>query len=185
MPVVVLLNANALNEEQIAEVCGISVRQVYRLRDQGVLRKGRRGYKLNESVQSYVRHREEIIRQACSKTDGGYNKARERRMRAQAIVEELRAGELEGRLLRGDAVDREVMNVLSNVRSHLMALPSRVTHSLLPHVAAETGNANFQAIHQIVTADVRRSLSEASKLEANGISRQKDRAKRNGTDDAS
>jgi len=182
MPLIALLNANALNEEQIADICGIGVRQVYRLRDQGVLRKGRRGFKLAECVQAFVRHREAVIRQACSKTDGVYERARSRRMAAQAAVEELRAGELRGELLRADDVDREVMNTLSNVRSHLMAIPSRVAYALLPNLPAK--DANFQAVHKKVSDEVRRGLTEAAKLETGGVNRHRDRVKRsNGADD--
>ena len=36
-----------------------------------------------------------------------------------------------GELLDGEQVDREVMNVLSSVRSHMRALPSRISSLLL------------------------------------------------------
>jgi phage terminase Nu1 subunit (DNA packaging protein) len=175
--------------KQLGEVLGMNLRQIERHAQSGVLKPVRcklRGkhFRLSESVQAYQRYREEIVKQQCSRTSDAYEKARSRRMAAEALCAELRAGELRGELLRADDVDRAVCSVLSIARSHLMAIPSRVTHSLLPHVAAETGNANFQAIHQIVTADVRRSLTEASQLEANGISRRRDRAKRNGEDGA-
>jgi hypothetical protein len=61
-----------------------------------------------------------------------------------------------------------------------MAIPSRVTHSLLPHLPEE--DAKFQIVYSKVNAEIRRGLTEASQLETNGISRRKDRAKRNGED---
>src|SRR5437899_1519060 len=102
MPVVVLLNANALSEAQLAEVCGLSVRHVARLTDQKVLRKGKRGYKLSESVRAYVKHRESIIKRECSKFGDGYNAARARRMFALATSEEQRV-----RLQGGELLERK------------------------------------------------------------------------------
>jgi phage terminase Nu1 subunit (DNA packaging protein) len=141
-----------------------------------VLHRGRRGYSLAQAVQEYLAYQAKFIEKRCG-SDSAYELARTRRMKAQAITEELRAGEARGTLLRRDYVARVVMEVLSHARSHLLAIPSRVSYSLLPHVNEK--DANFQAIYQKVNAEVHRGLNEASQLEKNGIGKRTQR-ERNG-----
>jgi hypothetical protein len=165
---------------RLGEVIGRTERQVHALTTEKVLRKGARGYRLDENVQAFLAYREQVIRKECSRTSDAYEKARSRRMVVEAVCAELRAGELRAELLRSDDVDREVTRTLSIVRSHLMAIPSRVAYSLLPHVPQE--DAEFQTVYNKINVEVRRGLTEASQLEEHGLSKRKDRAKRNGDD---
>ena len=76
MPVVALWNVKALSDQQLADVLGLSVRHVARLCDQKILRKGKRGYKLAECVQSFVRYREQCVKKESSKLGDSYTQAR-------------------------------------------------------------------------------------------------------------
>jgi hypothetical protein len=81
---------------------------------------------------------------------------------------------IEERLQRGELLERSrvtfiMTSVLLAVRNHLLSLASRITRQLLPHVADSTGDANFQAIYQIVKDQVRAALTEASEFKAQDI----------------
>ena len=82
-----------------------------------------------------------------------YNEARAKRMRATAELTQLELRAKRGELLKAARVDREVMNVLSAVRNHLLGIPSRVMHQLV-------GKTNPTEINMIVRDEVHRALRE-------------------------
>jgi phage terminase Nu1 subunit (DNA packaging protein) len=158
MPLLKLLNVNALTDAQLADVLGLSERTVYRLRADKVLRKGTRGYRLSECVQAFVKHREACVKKESSKFGDSYTQSRARRMFAQALSEEMRVREIRGQLLRRDRVVRIVTNVLSAVRNHMLGIPSRVMHSLEGKTPPE--------INVAVRDEVHLALREASEFDA-------------------
>jgi phage terminase Nu1 subunit (DNA packaging protein) len=160
----------------LAALCVVSERQIQRLAKQGVLRLAKdrnrrllRGrYVLGDAVPRFIEH----LRDSITSDDpnaAAYAEARARRMAANAEMMQLELRHKKGELLDGEHVDSVVMSLLLTVRNHLLALPSRITRQLLPHVADATGDANFQAVYSTVNGEVRAALTEASEFDVKQI----------------
>jgi phage terminase Nu1 subunit (DNA packaging protein) len=144
---------------QLGEVIGRTTRQVHQLTsDLKVLRKGKRGYRLDENVQAFLQYREAVVRKECSRTSNGYETARTSRMTALATIESMRARQIRGELLERSRVVFLMTNLLSVVRNHLLSIPSRVMHSLV-------GKTDPREINAIVRDEVHRALREASEFD--------------------
>lgn len=140
-----------------------------------MLRKGRRGYRLGECVQAFVKHREAIIKRQCSSSDDNYNAARTSRMLALAQIEQLRARQLRGELIKSEEADSTFMLILRNARDQLRAIPSHVMHRLTAMSDAKEINLLLKreidaALNQLADsgskAKVRREIKR--QLETNG-----------------
>jgi phage terminase Nu1 subunit (DNA packaging protein) len=165
MPSVELNDADAVcSGNQLAAVIGVSPRQIDVLRAEGVLscvrskRRGRR-YRLSEAVQRYITHEKQRVSEQSAQRNGSsaYGDARTRRMAALAQVEEMRA-----RQLNGDAVNRArvvlvMTSLLSTIKNHVLAIPSRCTRQLV-------GQRDTNKVRLILDAACRDTLREASKF---------------------
>lgn len=100
-----------------------------------------------------------------------YNEARAKRMQATTELTQLELRAKRGELLEAARVDREVMNVLSAVRNHLLGIPSRVMHQLV-------GKTNPTEINMIVRDEVHRALREASEFDVKKFCRARKSAQR-------
>src|SRR5215831_4197732 len=107
MPIVELSDANvACTVRQLGEVLGLSTRQIHHLEREGVLKRisskvSNRRYKLADNVQSCLCYEHDYVKRKSSiNGDAAYSDARSRRMRALAIVEEMRARQLTGEFVR-------------------------------------------------------------------------------------
>jgi phage terminase Nu1 subunit (DNA packaging protein) len=156
----------------LASLCVCSERTIQRLTKQGVLRQAKdnktrrllRGrYELGDAMPRFVEH----LRDSITSDDPNaraYVEARARRMQASAESEEMDLRLKRGELIEVSRVTSEVTGLLLTVRNHLLSLASRITRQLLPHVANENENANFQSIYQITNGEVRQALTEASEF---------------------
>jgi hypothetical protein len=115
---------------ELGEVLGITSQHVRRLHDGKVLRRNKHGFRLAESVQAYVRHREEVIKQQCSKTDNGYDLARTDRMRCLAERERLDLRLRSGELIRADSVLMTISLILKTLRDNLRGIPAKLMHKM-------------------------------------------------------
>jgi phage terminase Nu1 subunit (DNA packaging protein) len=79
-------------------------------------------------------------------------------MAALATSEEMRVKLQRGELVDGARVDREVMNVLTAVKNHLLSIPSRLMHRLV-------GQTDPRQINLLVRGEVRRALTEVSEFD--------------------
>jgi hypothetical protein len=108
---------------------------VHHLQTEGILHKARgklHGYKLADSVQSYLRYQHDYVKQKCSSNgDAAYNDARSRRMRALAIVEETRARQVSGEFLSRARVVLVMTSLLGAIKNHMLGLPARLTRQLI------------------------------------------------------
>jgi phage terminase Nu1 subunit (DNA packaging protein) len=162
MPVVALNDTSALcTSKQLADVLGLTARQVDHLRTEGILRKARgklHGYKLAESVQAYLRYQRDYVTRKCSiNGDQAYNDARSRRMAALAAIEEARAKQITGGLLRRDRVVFVMTNLLSMVKNHMLGMPARCSRRLV-------GQHDLTKVRTILDEDVRNCLIEAAQF---------------------
>jgi len=175
MPTLPLATANAIcSASQLGEVLGVSDRRVRQLTKDGVLKCARTRlngmhYQLGESVQSLLRYRCELVTEECARRNGEYEAARARRMCALAEQVELELAVKKGKLHRSEDIEFIMVRLFTATKQHLLAIPSRVTRMLLPHVAAETGNANFQKNYNRVDDEIRQAMTEISELKSRDI----------------
>jgi hypothetical protein len=134
MPIVELSDANvACTVRRLGEVLGLSTRQIHHLEREGVLKRisskvSNRRYRLADNVQSYLRYqRDYVTRKYSINGDQAYNTARCRRMSALAAIEEVRAKQITGELLRRDRVVFVMTNLLSQVKNHMLGILRRTT----------------------------------------------------------
>jgi hypothetical protein len=137
--------------------------RVVQLAQRDLLRRAKEGkkelrgrYDLRENVVAYIRHLR--LREGRNGDGDDFSRARSRRMTALASIEEARAREMSGEVLRRDHVISVVTNLLSVVRSHMMAVPSRLMHRLL-------GLTDKLESYRIVNDEIRRSLTELSNFD--------------------
>ena len=157
----------------LASLCVCSERTIQRLTKQGVLPQAKdpktrrllRGrYELGDAMPRFVEHLRDTVTSA-DPSESAYQQARARRMAASAEMTQLELAHKRGDLIPRERVIFVVGNLLTVTKNHLLALASRITRQLLPHVSAETGNANFQAIYETVNGEVRAALTEASEFD--------------------
>lgn len=165
MPNVALNDVDAIcTSAQLGGVLGVTARSIDALVLEGVFKPVRsnklrgRHYRLRDSVQRFVAYQKQSVRaQFASRNGEGYNRARERRMSAIAQVEEIRAKKLSGEFLSRSRVIYVMSGLLSQVRNHVLGIPSRCTHQLV-------GQKDLNKIRSILDDACRNCLLEASQF---------------------
>lgn len=108
---------------ELAELCGIGVRQVQNLANEGVFVKAGRGeYVLGVSLRNFVESR--VREDNAEGIDVELEAAREER--AKREIAETRAGLMKGRVVETEAVMFVVGEVLTLVRNRFLSLPDRL-----------------------------------------------------------
>lgn len=164
MPIA-LNDVNALcSATQLGKVLGLSTRQVHHLDREGIFRhEGNRAsvkrFGLAASVQAYLKFKHDAARHS-SNGSTAYEAARARKMAAAALIEELKARQLNGELLDRKRVTLAMTNVISIAKNHLLSVPGRAMHELTMRTAPEA-NAIVDrhvraALHELATFDVRK-----------------------------
>lgn len=129
-----------VGEGVIADHLGISSARVRQLVRDGTIPKiGRAKYDLRAVIRAYC----ERLREQASKAGGRppsdpspeARSARERLTEAQARLAEVKADAAAGKLLPADDIERAWAGILRDLRSALLAIPSRVG-ATLPHLTA-------------------------------------------------
>jgi phage terminase Nu1 subunit (DNA packaging protein) len=168
MPNVTLLNnVDALcTPRQLGAVIGLTSRSIDSLVLEGVFKPVRSGklrgrhYPLRDSVQRYVAYQKKSVRaQLASRNGDGYSRARERRMAALALIEEMRAKQLSGEFLSRTRIVHVMTTLLSQVRNHVLGIPSRCSRQLI-------GQKDLQKVRSILDDACRGCLIEASTFNA-------------------
>jgi phage terminase Nu1 subunit (DNA packaging protein) len=143
--------------QQLADVLGLSLRQIDRLRIAKVLKvvkgkpKGR--YRLGASVQAYIRHREKYVTERLQIKDDAYNKARVRKMEAAASLIELQLAAQQGEFLLKRDVEFHLSTLLVNCRNRILSIPSRCMFQML-------GLSDAKVANRILTSEVETALNE-------------------------
>jgi hypothetical protein len=162
----------------IAVLSGYGERTVQRLVKSGVIRlardaqgrqlKGR--FVLGEAMPALC----EYLRDLSTVGDPHeeiFRLARSRKMAAMAEIEEQRARLLSGELVSVDHVMRVMAELLSVVRSHVLALPSRCSRLVL-------GLTTVPAVHAILQKHAELTLREASEFDMMQLASAKPRKRR-------
>ena len=165
MPNVALNDPDAIcTSGMLGNVLGVTARSIDALVLEGVFRPVRssklrgRHYRLRDSVQRFVVYQKQSVRAQFASINGeGYNKARERRMSAIALIEEARAKQISGEFVRRDRVLYVMTNLLSMVKNHMLGLPARCARRV-------THQRDLAKVRAILDEDVRNSLREAAQF---------------------
>ena len=126
--------------EELARWLGVSAVRVRDLAREGVIpKKGRSAFELQPCVVAYCAHLRKQAAKAGGRppADGSpiNRTARERLTEAQARLAEVKADAAAGKLVSADDVERAWAGILRDLRSSLLAIPSRVG-ATLPHLTA-------------------------------------------------
>ena len=114
---------------------GVNARTVGKLVERGVLdRAGRGRFRLQESVRRYIEHLRASLN-VRSEDAPDLATARAQLAVAQRKVQELKAAEMAGKLVRRDAVEEAFGQIAAALRSSLLTMPSRA-RGRIPHLTA-------------------------------------------------
>ena len=118
-------NSTEVNTTELATVLGISASRVYQLAKDGIIANSRRGYyRLSDSVQQYVAF---LVREKdADPQDQEKQKAEIRIKNAKAVIAELEAKELQGKMHRSEDVAAMTEDLIYSIRTMLVALPGRL-----------------------------------------------------------
>jgi phage terminase Nu1 subunit (DNA packaging protein) len=142
-------------QTEIAEHLDISPQRVRDLLNQGVLTRGhgRNSLDIDESRKNYIRYLRGRSK-GLQNNSGDLNEEKTRLTKLQADKAQLEVQEMEQSLVSVERITEEWVGYASNVRSKLLALPSKVSHRVQ---AAETyaeaekilKEAVYDALHEL------------------------------------
>jgi phage terminase Nu1 subunit (DNA packaging protein) len=153
---------------ELAALIKLSERQIQRLTNKGVFalaqkRQGRVKYILGEAVSGYVQHlRETLSRDANAEA---YSSARALRITAEAEMAQLKLQQYKGLLHHSSDVEFVVTNMLTFFKQRALAIPSRISRQLI-------GKRNFQAIYDVIMAEILACLNELSGYDSSMLAQQ-------------
>jgi phage terminase Nu1 subunit (DNA packaging protein) len=150
---------------QLAKILGITSRRIDTLAAENVLKPVRlgsalkgKGFRLAESVANYQTYsRASLVKQYARGGDGEYEKARSRRMSALAEAQELELAIARGDMVRRARVLHVMTALLSTVKNHVLAIPSRCTRQVV-------GQRDVHKVRSVLDKACRDCLREASEF---------------------
>ena len=135
----------SVNADQLAALLGIQTRTISELVRRGAAVKSGAGrYDLAKSVRAYILDSRGKAKRADLEAE------KVRLTKAQADAQELKVQEAQGRLLSSADVERQWSSILRDVRSAVLALPSRVQQRL-GHLSAADVSALDLEIRDLLT----------------------------------
>jgi phage terminase Nu1 subunit (DNA packaging protein) len=141
----------------IAKLLLLTERRVQQLASEGIIPRAERGrFELAPAVQGYIRYLQE--RRGLNESASGdpINDAKTRLIKARARTAELEADQLEGKLLDRAEVERAWSTLVLNMRSRLLAIPSRAA----PRVIAAAGLMEASALLEQMVSEALNELSQ-------------------------
>lgn len=147
-----------LNESALARLLGVGASRIRTLARDGVLvRSGKGRFDTCKSLHGYLENLRVHASRAGRPSEGGdaLKQAKTRLAEEQAAKAELQNAALRAELVESSVVQREWQNILRDVRSTILAVPSRVG-AKLPHLTA----------HDV--AEIDREIKSALEALANG-----------------
>jgi phage terminase Nu1 subunit (DNA packaging protein) len=151
----------SVSTSQLASWLDVSDEWVRRLTEQGVLEKLRGSdgrelvgrYPLKRSVRNYISYLRE--RDVMTADEEGYQQNRRRKARAEADLLQLKLNREAGRMHHQEDIEFLLGQMITNTRSRLRAVPSRICQRLV-------GKTNVVEINEIVLADIDQALTALS-----------------------
>lgn len=136
-----------VSQKDVAIWLAIGARHVRELTTKGVLTQTPHGYDLKASVHAYLAF--------LRSTTGGVTEERERLLKAQADMGELKVRQRTGELVLRSAVAKQTFDAVRQARDRIQNIPDRVAGIL----AAETDQ---RTIHTVLTTEIHQALEDLS-----------------------
>jgi phage terminase Nu1 subunit (DNA packaging protein) len=151
----------SVSTSQLATWLDVSDEWVRRLTEQGILEKLRGSdgreligrYPLKRSVRNYISYLRE--RDVMTAEEETHQVSKSRKAKAEADLLELKLKREAGRMHHEEDITFLLGQMITNTRSRLRAVPSRICQRLV-------GKTNLVEINEIVLADIDQALSELS-----------------------
>lgn len=163
-------NLKRLSLQQTAALLCLSTRQVNNLVNKGVVTKHGAGkssyYVWNAVFDAYLADRVAQLSGRNGKQDAdNMMEAELRRTNADARLKELKADEMESKLVDVGYVERYIQQIHANVRARLLAIPSKLTPQLVgvatpARVKALLDKESLQACEELVKMGAGQQIAE-------------------------
>lgn len=148
-----------VSSETLGNILNLSTRRIRQLADEGLFKKIKRGkYNLVENVHSYIAYlKTNNEAKDVENNDGDLDLDTERAKlnHVKVLQEELKLAAMKGTMHKSEDVQKVMNDMLSNFRSKLLALPSKVAPSLL-------AMDNISEIQEVLRRDIFEALEELS-----------------------
>jgi phage terminase Nu1 subunit (DNA packaging protein) len=139
----------------LSNLLGITKRSVNELAERGTLERQPNGqFKLAETLQAYVLHREEVV--AAENATGDYGKARAALYEERATMARMQRQKLEGELMPVGVVRSSWLAIVQLVRAHFLSMPQK----LAPRLLGKTSAAEVETILRAAVYENLEDLAE-------------------------
>lgn len=155
----------------LANICNLTNERIQQLTKENVIIKKERGrYELWASLKNYIKYLQMRVGGSRSATGdevagddaGNYQRHRSRLYKAKAENAEIEVGLIKGKIHESKAVEKIWDDMISNARSKLLALPTKLAPKL-------EGVTDIKDIKEIIEEAVYESLNELSDYDPNRI----------------
>jgi phage terminase Nu1 subunit (DNA packaging protein) len=151
-----------VDAQALAAWLNLSKSRVYQLVSQGMPRKLRGRFEIEECSRWYIRFLQAALEKRAIPTDDGFiseQKERVRKMRADADLKELDLAKQRGELVAIADVEREMTDLVLTTKARLHSLPAR----LAPDLVGENSRVMVQAKLEKAIDAALRELAERAK----------------------
>lgn len=145
----------------LGQVIGVSERQVRNLSSEGKILKTPSGsYELVPALRFYIQNlkRDSEATKSEIKDTENYNKEKTLHERAKRQKAELQLGQMRGELHKSEVVEVVMTDMLSTIRSKLLAIPVKMAPILI-------GRDNISEIQEILESEIYEALKNLSEYE--------------------
>lgn len=142
----------------LAKILNLSTRRVRQLADEGLFKKVKRGqYNLVDNINSYIAYLKtnHEANNITNESELDLDTERAKLNHIKGLQEELKLAAMKGTMHKSEDVQRVMNDMLSNFKSKLLALPSKVAPYLL-------ARDNVSEIQDIIRKEIFEALQELS-----------------------
>lgn len=137
-----ITNTTTVSRTELALVIGKTGRRVSQLIEDGIIQSKNGRYLLCESVQNYIGYKTtDFADKSAMETELAKKRAEAKLKEAKAIIAELEAKELKGKMHRSEDVRAITEDLIYTIRTGMLALPGRLAvDTAAASTAAETAD---------------------------------------------
>ncbi|RDY30302.1 hypothetical protein [Lachnotalea glycerini] len=129
------ISSVTVSSKVLGQIIGVSERRIRQLAEENVLVRAAKGrYKLNESLRNYILTLKVAIESKdADNPDGELNLDEERALheRIKRHISELKLQTMQGELHKSEDVERVMTDMLTSVKTKLLAMPTKLAPMLL------------------------------------------------------
>lgn len=156
------INEVTVSTKILSDLLGVSDRRIRNLENEGIIIKRARGrYSLKESIKNYIKNLK-ISKELKSNIQSGELDLNQEKAKHEIIKRqqsELKLALMKGELYKGSDIESVMGDMVSNCRSKILSLPSKLTPLLL-----NVGDKDY--IKKILNREINEVLSELKEYDA-------------------